>query len=168
MGTGTTVGLGQTRRRGADLQVSTRVSDAVNVWLSHALQKAEVVEAFAANGNSLAGKEVFSTPRTISTAGAEYRVSERLRLGLQGRAQGDYFIDSPNAEGKFGAFVLFDANLRYKLSERISIDLQVKNLADRQYEYVWYDNFFWPANESQPMFSSGPGRAAYLSLNVKL
>ena len=166
--TGTTVGLGQTRRRGADLQVSTRVSDAVNVWLSHSLQKAEVVEAFAANGNSLAGKEVFSTPRTISTAGAEYRVSERLRLGLQGRAQGDYFIDSPNAEGKFGAFVLFDANLRYKLSERISIDLQVKNLADRQYEYVWYDNFFWPANEAQPMFSSGPGRAAYLSLNVKL
>ena len=166
--TGTTVGLGETRREGVDLQFSTRVFDKFDVWVSHSLQKAEVTRAFGADGVSLAGKEVFSTPRHITTAGAEYRHSDRLRFGLQGRAQGNYFVDSPNQLGKYGGFVLFDASVRYALSQRVSLDLQVRNLADRKYEYAWYDNFFWPASQYQPMFSSGPGRSAYLSLNVKL
>lgn len=166
--TGTTVGLGETRREGVDLQASTRVFDKLELWAAHSLQKAEVMRAFAADGSSLAGKEVFSTPRHITTAGAEYRASERLRFGLQGRAQGNYFIDSPNQLGKYGGFVLWDASLRYKLTERASIDVQVRNLADREYEYAWYDNFFWPASQAQPMFSAGPGRAAYVSLNLKM
>ena len=166
--TGTTVGLGETRREGVDLQLSTRVFDKLDLWVSHSLQKAEVMSAFGADGVSLAGKEVFSTPRYISNAGLEYRASNRVRFGLQGRAQGNYYIDSPNALGKYGGFVLFDANLRYTINERASVDVQVKNLANREYEYAWYDNFFWPANAAQAMYSSGPGRAAYISLNLKL
>ncbi len=166
--TGTTVGLGETRRQGLDVQASGHVGERVDLWLSHSLQKAVVVRAFAASGASLAGKEVFSTPRRITNAGIDYRPTGRLRVSLQGRAQGDYFIDSPNEQGKYGGFVVFDASLRYTLSQRASIDLQVKNLANRAYAYVWYDNFFWPAGSAQPMFSAAPGRAAYLSLNVKL
>ncbi|GAB3381408.1 TonB-dependent receptor [Massilia agri] len=166
--TGTTVGLGETRREGVDFQLSGHIGDNLELWVSHSLQKAEVTRAFAADGASLAGKEVFSTPRHISNAGLEYRAGDAWRFGLQGRAQGDYYIDSPNTAGKYGGFVLFDANVRYQLSKRTSIDFQLKNLADRQYEYAWYDNFFWPAGQAQPSFSSGPGRAAYLSLNLKL
>ncbi len=166
--TGTTVGLGETRREGVDVQLSGHLGDRLELWASHSLQKAEVRRAFAADGTSLAGKEVFSTPRHISNAGLEYRASPAWRVGLQGRAQGDYYIDSPNTAGKYGGFVLFDANVRYQLSRRSSIDVQVRNLAGRRYEYVWYDNFFWPANQAQPSFSSGPGRAAYVSLSVKL
>ncbi len=166
--TGTTVGLGKTRREGVDLQLSGHLGDRLELWASHSLQKAEVRRAFALDGTSLAGKEVFSTPRYISNAGLEYRASPAWRVGLHGRAQGDYYIDSPNTAGKYGGFVLFNANVRYQLSPRTSIDVQLKNLADRKYEYVWYDNFFWPANQAQPSFSSGPGRAAYVSLNVKL
>ncbi|MGG7603390.1 TonB-dependent receptor [Massilia sp. BKSP1R2A-1] len=166
--TGTTVGLGETRREGVDVQLSGHVGDSLELWVAHSLQKAEVTRAFAADGASLAGKEVFSTPRHISNAGLEYRAGDAWRFGLQGRAQGDYYIDSPNTAGKYGGFVLFDANVRYQLSKRTSIDLQIKNLADRRYEYAWYDNFFWPAAQAQPSFSSGPGRAAYLSLNVRL
>ena len=166
--TGTTVGLGKTRRQGVDVQMSARATDQLDFWLSHSLQKAEVVSAFTADGVSLAGKEVFSTPRHISNAGAEYRPSDKWRVGLQGRAQGDYFIDSPNTRGKFGGFVLFDASVRYALSTRVSVDVQIKNLADRRYAYAWYDNFFWPAAEAQSMFSPGPGRAAYISLTLKM
>lgn len=166
--TGTTVGLGETRREGIDLQLSARVTDRIDLWIAHSLQKAEVVSAFGADGSPLAGKEVFSTPRTISNVGIDYHPGERWHLGLQGRAQGNYFIDSPNALGKVGGFVLFDANVRYAITPRMSIDVQLKNIADRAYEYVWYDNFFWPANQAQPMYSSGNGRAAYVSLNVKM
>ena len=28
--------------------------------------------------------------------------------------------------------------------------------------------FIWPAGQAQPMYSSGPGRAAYVSLNLAL
>lgn len=166
--TGTTLGLGETRRQGVDIQIATRATSKLDFWLSHSLQKAEVFSAFTADGISLAGKEVFSTPRHISNAGTEYRPSDTWRVGLQGRAQGDYFIDSPNARGKFGGFVVFDASVRYAMSKRASIDFQIKNLADRRTVYAWYDNFFWPAADAQPMFSPGPGRAAYLSLNLKM
>ena len=57
--------------------------------------------------------------------------------------------------------------LRYALTPKASIDLQVRNLTDRKYEYVWYDNFFWGGND-QPMFSPAPGRSGYLSLNLKM
>lgn len=166
--TGTTVGLGETRRRGLDLQLTGRLTDRLEVWLSHSVQEAKVVSAFTSTGTSLAGKEVFSTPRYITNIGADYRLSDAWRFGLQGRAQGDYYIDDLNAQGKFGGFVLFDASVRYTLSTTTSLNLQVRNIADRDYEYVWYDNFFWPAGSHQPSFSPGPGRAAYLSLNLKL
>lgn len=165
--TGTTVGLGKTRRKGLDLQLTSRLTDKWTVWFSHALQEAKVVSAFTAGGVSLAGKEVFSTPRYITNLGADYQPNASWRFGVQGRAQGDYYIDDLNAQGKYGGFAVLDASVRYTLSPTASIDFQVKNLGDRKYEYVWYDNFFW-GGADQAMFSPAPGRSAYLSLNLKL
>ncbi|MEQ4617486.1 MAG: TonB-dependent receptor [Corticimicrobacter sp.] len=165
--TGTTVGLGETRRRGLDLQVATRLSPTWRVWFSHAIQEAKVKSAFLADGTSLAGKEVFSTPRHISNLGVEYKPAAKWTIGLQGRRQGAYYIDELNAQGKYGGFTLLDASVKYDFSDSISVDLQLKNLANREYVYAWYDNFFW-GDASQPMFSPGAGRAAYLSLNLKM
>lgn len=164
--TGTTVGLGQTRRRGIDFQLSSRVSDKLTLWFSHAQQEARVIDA-SVDGVSLAGREVISTPRHITNLGVEYQADANWRLGLQGRVQGDYYIDNLNAKGKYGGYALLDASVRYALSATTSIDFQVRNLTDHQYEYVWYDNFFW-GGANQPMFSPAPGRAAYLSINVKM
>ncbi|OEC59739.1 TonB-dependent receptor [Pseudomonas sp. ENNP23] len=165
--TGTTVGLGKTRRRGVDLQLTAELDEHWSLWASHSIQEAKVVSAFTASGQSLAGKEVFSTPRHISNLGADYRLNDDWRFGLQARAQGDYYIDELNQQGRYGGYALLDASVNYRLSPTTSLDLQVKNLTDRQYEYVWYDNFFW-GGADQPMFSPAPGRTAYLSLNLKL
>ncbi|MFE1814384.1 TonB-dependent receptor [Metapseudomonas otitidis] len=165
--TGTTVGLGKTRRRGVDLQLTAELDEHWSLWASHSIQEAKVVSAFTAGGQSLAGKEVFSTPRHISNLGADYRLNDDWRFGLQARAQGDYYIEELNQQGKYGGYALLDASVNYRLSPTTSLDLQVKNLTDRQYEYVWYDNFFW-GGADQPMFSPAPGRTAYLSLNLKL
>jgi iron complex outermembrane receptor protein len=165
--TGTTVGLGKTRRRGVDLQLTTELDEHWSLWASHSIQEAKVVSAFTASGQSLAGKEVFSTPRHISNLGADYRLNDDWRFSLQARAQGDYYIEELNRQGKYGGYALLDASVNYRLSPTTSLDLQVKNLTDRQYEYVWYDNFFW-GGADQPMFSPAPGRTAYLSLNLKL
>ncbi len=165
--TGTSVGLGETRRRGIDLQLNAQLNEQWTLWGSHSIQEAKVVKAFAATGESLAGKEVFSTPRYISNLGADYQYNDDWRFGLQARAQGDYYIDAQNQQGKYGGFAVLDASVRYRISSATSVDLQLKNLTDREYEYVWYDNFFW-GGDDQPMFSPAPGRSAYVSLNMKL
>ncbi|MCP6082623.1 TonB-dependent receptor, partial [Klebsiella pneumoniae] len=89
--------------------------------------------AFTASGQSLAGKEVFSTPRHISNLGADYRLNDDWRFGLQARAQGDYYIEELNQQGKYGGYALLDASVNYRLSPTTNLDLQVKNLTDRQY-----------------------------------
>ena len=162
-----TQNLGETRRRGVDLQFSSQVTKTVKIWASHSIQEAKIVGGYAVSGSSLVGKEVFSTPRYISNAGMEFQGSEKVRFGLSARAQGSYYIDDLNAQGKFGEYLLFDGSVRYKYSNSVSVDFQVKNILDEKYEYVWYDNFFWPAGSYQPMYSPGPGRAAYLALNMK-
>ncbi|MCW0412956.1 TonB-dependent receptor [Xanthomonas sacchari] len=164
---GTTVGLGQTRRQGVDLQLSTQLGEHWTLWLSQALQEAKVVSAYNASGESLRGREVFSVPRYISNAGVDYRPDARWTLGVQARAQGDYYIDERNAQGKYGGFRVVDASVRYQLGPRTSLDLQVKNLTDARYAYVWYDSFFWGGN-NQAMFSPAPGRSAYLGFELRL
>jgi len=165
--TGTTVGLGETRRRGVDLQINAQLDDQWTVYASHAIQEAKVVKAFSAAGQSLSGKEVFSTPRYVSTVGVDYRYNDDWKFGLQGRAQGSYYIDELNEQGKYGGFVVADASVSYRITSAASVDVQVKNLLDRKYEYVWYDNFFW-GGDDQAMFSPAPGRSAFVSLNLKL
>ncbi|QXI33204.1 TonB-dependent receptor [Pseudomonas promysalinigenes] len=165
--TGTTVGLGETRRRGVDMQLSAQLDEQWTLWASHAIQEAEVVKAYSASGQSLAGKQVFSTPRYISNLGADYRYNDDWKFGMQGRAQGSYYIDELNEQGKYGGFVVVDASVSYRINASTSVDLQVKNLLDRQYAYVWYDNFFW-GGDDQAMFSPAPGRSAFVSLNMSL
>jgi len=163
-----TQNLGETRRKGVDFQITTRLADKIKLWFSHSYQEAKIVGGYASGGTSLVGKEVFSTPRHITNIGLDYQASDKLRFDLQGRAQGSYYIDDQNAKGKYGGYVLFDSSAHYALSKNLGIDVAVKNLFDRKYEYVWYDNFFYPASAYQPMFSPGAGRAFYLSLNMKM
>ena len=61
-----TQNLGETRRKGIDFQITTQVADKVKLWFSHAYQEAKIVGGYASGGASLVGKEVFSTPRTIT------------------------------------------------------------------------------------------------------
>jgi len=165
---GATQNLGETRRKGIDLQLTMQLSEQVKLWAAHSYQEAKIIGGYATGGTSLVGKEVFSTPRQITNIGMDYQATGNLRFDLQGRAQGSYYIDDQNAQGKYGAYVLFDGGAHYAINKNFALDFQVKNIFDRDYEYVWYDNFFWPAGAYQPMFSPGPGRAFYASLNVKM
>ena len=131
------------------------------------MQEAKVVSAYTAGGDSLAGKEVFSTPRYISNLGADYQFNDRWQFGMQARAQGDYYIDERNEQGKYGGFAVLDVSTKYQLTDTLSLGLQLKNLTDREYEYVWYDNFFW-GGDDQPMFSPAPGRSGFVSVDMKL
>ncbi|MCE1184913.1 MAG: TonB-dependent receptor [Rhodocyclales bacterium] len=163
---GASLDLGPTRRRGVDFEFSQAVGERGRVWFSHTLQESTVMGG-SAGGMPLAHREAFATPRYITNMGAEYQIDERWRLSLQGRAQGDYYIYTLAAPGKYGSYAVADLGARYTLSPQASIDLQIRNLLDRKYEYVWFDSAFW-GPQAQPMFSPAPGRAAYVALNLRM
>ncbi|WP_447785491.1 TonB-dependent receptor [Stenotrophomonas bentonitica] len=164
--TGTTVTLGKTRRRGVDAQISAQVGEKWTVWASHAYQEAKIERDGRDASVSLEGREVAATPRYISNIGLDYQTTEALQFGLQGRAQGDYYLEERNVAGKYGGFAVLDLSARYDINPRWSVDLQMKNATDRKYDYAWYDSFFW--EQPQPMFSPAAGRSLYLGFNMKL
>ncbi|MCC8475469.1 TonB-dependent receptor [Xanthomonas arboricola] len=164
--TGTTVTLGKTRRRGVDAQINAQLGDRWTLWASHAYQEAKIERDDRDSSVSLVGREVAATPRYISNVGVEYRPTAALRLGMQGRAQGDYYLEERNLAGKYGGFATLDLTARYTINPAWSVDLQVRNATGREYAYVWYDSFFW--TQAQPMFSPAAGRQLYLGLNMKL
>ncbi len=164
--TGTTVTLGKTRRRGVDAQISAQVGEKWTAWASHAYQEAKIERDGRDASVSLEGREVAATPRYISNIGLDYQATEALQFGLQGRAQGDYYLEERNVAGKYGGFAVLDLSARYDINPRWSVDLQMKNATDRKYDYAWYDSFFW--EQPQPMFSPAAGRSLYLGFNMKL
>ena len=164
--TGTTVTLGKTRRRGVDAQFNAQLGDKWTLWASHAYQEAKIARDGRDGALSLQGREVAAVPRHISTLGVDYQATPSLQLGLQGRAQGDYYLEERNVAGKYGGFAVLDLSARYQINPAWSVDLQVKNATGRQYAYAWYDSFFW--EQAQPMFSPAAGRAVFVGLNMKL
>jgi len=164
--TGTTVTLGKTRRRGVDAQISAQVGEKWTVWASHAYQEAKIERDGRDASVSLEGREVAATPRYISNIGLDYQATEALQFGLQGRAQGDYYLEERNVAGKYGGFAVLDLSARYDINPRWSVDVQMKNATDRKYDYGWYDSFFW--EQPQPMFSPAAGRSLHIAFNMKL
>jgi len=58
--------------------------------------------------------------------------------------------------------VLMNIGATYTFTETLSVDLQLKNLTDRYYEYAWYD----PDGAKDSLHSPGDGRALYAGLTV--
>ncbi|WP_296246456.1 TonB-dependent receptor [uncultured Stenotrophomonas sp.] len=164
--TGTTVTLGKTRRRGVDLQASAQLGDNWTLWASHAYQEAKIVRDGRDVGFSLTGREVAAVPRHISTIGVDYQATTALQFGLQGRAQGDFYLEERNVTGKYGDLAVLDLSAKYQINPRLSMDMQIKNATGREYAYAWYDSFFWA--QAQPMFSPAAGRAIYVGVTMKL
>lgn len=164
--TGTTVQLGKTRRRGVDAQISAPLGERWTVWASHAYQEARIERDGRAGVESLEGNEVAAVPRHISNVGVDFRATDALKFGLQGRAQGDYYLEERNVAGKYGNFAVLDLSAGYQINPTWSVDLQVKNATGREYAYVWYDSFF--QSQTQPMFSPSAGRQVYIGLTMKL
>ncbi|WP_313242940.1 TonB-dependent receptor [Stenotrophomonas sp.] len=164
--TGTTVQLGKTRRRGVDAQISAPLGERWTVWASHAYQEARIERDGRAGVESLEGNEVAAVPRHISNVGVDFRATDALKFGLQGRAQGDYYLEERNVAGKYGNFAVLDLSAGYQINPTWSVDLQVKNATGREYAYVWYDSFF--QSQTQPMFSPSAGRQVYMGLTMKL
>jgi iron complex outermembrane receptor protein len=130
--------IGQTRRQGLDVQLNAQPSSQFGVWAGVALQRSRITKTDAAS-IATQGNEIDHVPHVLYNLGIDYRYSSPLRFSASLLGQGSYFLERTNTTGKFGSFVLANVSAVYTVTNNVDVELQIRNLADRYYEYVWHD-----------------------------
>ena len=161
LATNESTNIGATKRQGVDIQAKVNPVDVVSVWSTLSLQEA-IVGTKLSGSQYVEGNQIVNTPNYLFSAGIDYQITSALRSSLWTTGQGDYFADQANQRGKYGEYALLNLDLGYQVTKEFDVQFQIKNLADIQREYVWYDNSY-----SEPLFSPGDGRAFYGAMNVK-
>ncbi len=130
--------LGRTRRHGIDLQLDLKPVRTVALWGSYSHQTARIVTPDPATP-SQAGNAIDHVPQNVFSGGLDVTPDPKVRLSLWGNGQSSYELDPANTQGRYGDYVVLNAEVAYKLTTRIELSAQLKNLANARYEYVWYD-----------------------------
>lgn len=151
--------VGSTRREGADIQFNVGTAGGTNAWASYSLQRSRIVRPDPA-APATVGNEIDHLPRTLFSVGYEAQVNTAIKLSVSANGQGNYYLTTANTGAKFGAYTLLNASASYRVSRTLSFDVQVRNLANRYFEYVWLND--------QTRHAPGDGRAVYLGASISL
>jgi iron complex outermembrane receptor protein len=151
--------IGETRRRGLDLQLNMQPTSRLGLWLSAAVQRALIVKADAAS-IATQGNEIDHTPHLLYKVGTNYKASDVLRLSGSINGQSSYFLNRTNTTGKFGAYSVVNVSATYSVRKNLDVELQVRNLANRYCEYVWHDG-------TQSLHAPGSPRSVDLMLTSR-
>lgn len=151
--------LGRTRRDGQDLQINVKASASVSAWASLTLQRAVIVDPDP-SAPLTRGKEVDHVPHALAALGARWQARPDWEATMGVRAQSSYHLEQTNTAGRYGQFVVADLSVKHQWSPQVSLDMQVKNLFDRRYEYAWWDG-------AQSLHAPADGRAVTLSAQVR-
>lgn len=157
--TGDSENLGRTKRSGVDLQVAFDFTPDLHAWGAVTYQRAIIKEPDPATPMAR-GKSIDHVPTHVVAGGIDWNATDRLTLSASMSAQDSYFLEQTNTTGKFGAYVLANLDIAYALTSHAELQVQLKNLADERYEYVWWDGV-------QSLHSPGDGRALYAALMVR-
>lgn len=151
--------VGRTLRKGYDLQLNAKPGARTTAWVAYSHQRARITAPDPSAPATL-GREIENVPHYLLSLGIDYQATERIKLSAWGNAQGDYYVDRTNTQGRFGRYALLNLGANYRVSPTMDVGLQVKNLTDRKYVYAWYDS-------GSSGFSPGDGRGVYASLNLR-
>lgn len=123
--------VGKTLRQGIDISADWMIADSLTLWGNYSVTDTEILTEGDTRGNALR-----SIPDYTASVGSTYLVTQNLSWRLHYDLQGDYYINEANAGGKFGGYALMNSNLGYQTNWG-SVNLQVNNLFDQDYEYVY-------------------------------
>lgn len=154
--------IGKTRRNGVDLELSVRPVEQIRLWGGYSWQDSEILKADTSAPASL-GKEIDHVPHHVFSGGVDYMPNAEWKFSLTGHGQSDYYLERTNSTGKFGDYLLFDLGANYQFNERFSFDLQVRNLTNASYEYVW-----WDSDNSQALVGPGDGIGLFAGVSLKM
>lgn len=155
--------VGETRRWGYDLQVNMHPNERIDFWMAYAWQYSKILQPSATLPDSK-GQEIDHVPHHVYNAGVSYQATPALQLTAWMNGQTNYYLERQNTQGTYGGYVLMDLGAVYKVAESVSVDVQLKNLTNRYYEYVWYD----PDGADASLHSPGDGRALYTGITFDL
>ncbi len=151
--------IGQTRRQGIDLQLNAQPAPQLGLWVGTALQRSKILQADAASV-ATTGMEIDHVPHLLYNFGADYRPGDAVKLSAWVNGQSSYFLERTNSTGKFGGYALANLSAAYGMTPALSVELQVRNLFDRYYEYVWWDG-------AQSLHAPGTPRSVYGTLALR-
>lgn len=158
---GDTENVGETKRKGIDIQASLQISDPLSIWASYSWQEAIIENPGTADLDTL-GKELNHTPDFIFSAGAQYQITPKFRSSLTAYAQGDYYVEKTNSlTDQFGEYYWLNIAFDYDVSKTMSLNLQVKNITDQESEYVWH----WGGGDTR--HSEADGRTVYGAITYR-
>ncbi|MGZ9706148.1 MULTISPECIES: TonB-dependent receptor [Pseudomonas] len=145
--------VGQTRRWGYDAQLNLHPNARTEIWLAYAWQYSKILQPSATLPGSK-GREIDHIPHHLYNAGIRYQATPALQLSAWMNGQTHYYLERENTQGTYGGYVLMNLGAVYRVTESVSVDLQLKNLTNRYYEYAWYD----PDGARASLHSPGDGR----------
>ena len=131
--------VGETKRKGWDIEIVASVSDKFNLWASYVHQNSELIEPAGKTPAQVAarkGNQIDHVPEFTAKLGVDYQATENLKFAASLYAQGDYYINKENVDGKFGDYTLINLDAYYQWND-ISFGAHVKNITDEKYAYVW-------------------------------
>jgi catecholate siderophore receptor len=151
---------GAYRIRGVDLSVQGKVTERWSVYGGLVVVDTEVTKS---GDPALLGRRMANVPTTQFSLLSKYRLTDKLTIG------GQAIYSSEIYAGRFAAatynhhivpFWRFDALAEYKLTDNVSLQLNVINLTDELY----YDSLYQSINGNAFV---APGRTGYLTVNFK-
>ena len=151
--------VGRTQRDGVDVQFNAVPTAALNLWVAGSVQNAAVLKP-GGTEPALRGKEIDHTPDFIFSAGVDYQVTPQFRSSVWAYAQGDYYPERTNATDQFGDYVTLNLSLAWQATREVELELQLRNLTDEYYEYVWHDG-------TQTLHSPADERAVFGAVNFR-
>ncbi|MCY1646630.1 TonB-dependent receptor [Caulobacter sp. SL161] len=151
--------LGATKREGVDLQVDAKLTPRLSVWGAAAWQSAKIRTPDPATP-ALKGNKIDHVPARMFSGGVDFTATDKLTLSASASGQSAYELTTTNNRGRFGDYVSVDLDATYKVSPRLALSLQIKNLTDADREYVWWDG-------AQTLHSPADGRTAFISARVR-
>ncbi|MBT2338568.1 MULTISPECIES: TonB-dependent siderophore receptor [Pseudomonas] len=130
--------VGESRAKGVELELNSNLTPALNVTASYTYTDARVTED--APTSLVKGHQMTGVPRNQASFWAKYRFLESNLKGLY-VAGGVRYFDSayaytaPTLYGKLdaGDVTLVDAAVGYQIDTHWSVDLNAKNLFDKEY-----------------------------------
>jgi iron complex outermembrane receptor protein len=149
--------IGETERRGVDLESTVRLPRGVQLWVAGTSQQAVLTEPGRTNA-AIKGNLLNHVPSWTVKYGADWTARPGLSLSAWAYAQGDYHLTTQNNRGRFGGMHSVTADLSWRV-RGASVGMGVSNLFDRAMEYVWWDG-------AQTLHSPAAGRAVFLSLTL--
>jgi len=154
---GTNVNVGETNRSGFDFAANWYLNEDTTLWGNYSYASSEITRPSSAASETI-GNRLRSVPDYTYSVGVSRDFGEKWTARAHIDGQGSYYVNEKNLGGRFGSYSLVNIGMDYKAKWGL-VTLQINNLFDRYYEYV----FDFSDDGTFTIHSPGDGLNATLS-----